>query len=123
MSYGGRPPQRPQQRVSQRTYTIRRLTALGVVVVFIGGLWFGATAIFGSDDGGATSPGPPSTVKVVTDGVTPTDSWNPSAGSTELSDQQAFIKSQRAAAATAQTPVVGLHDRTSKTCSPSGRSV
>ena len=50
MSYGGRPPQRPQQRVSQRTYTIRRLTALGVVVVFIGGLWFGATAIFGGDE-------------------------------------------------------------------------
>lgn len=72
MSYGGRPPSRPQQRVSQRTYTVRRLMALGVVVVFIGGLWFGATAIFGSDDGGATSPGPPSTVKVVTDGVTPT---------------------------------------------------
>lgn len=72
MSYGYRPPQAPHRRASQRTYMVRRLTALAVVLIVGYAAYSGVAALFGSDDTGAAAPITPSTNTVVNDGVTPT---------------------------------------------------
>ena len=53
MSYGQRPPSAGRRRVSKRTYMVRRLVALVVVVLF---LWV-TVSVFGGIFGGADSPG------------------------------------------------------------------
>jgi hypothetical protein len=72
MSYGYRPPQAPHRRASQRTYQVRRLAALAIVLVVGYAAYSGVAALFGSDDTGAAAPITPSTHTVVNDGVTPT---------------------------------------------------
>ena len=71
MSYGYRPPQRPRQAVSARTYTVRRLTVLGVLLLAVYLGWSLVGSLFGSSDTTA-APDTPSTNTVINDGVTPT---------------------------------------------------
>ncbi len=71
MSYGYRPPQPPRQSVSPRTYMVRRLVALAVVVSAVYLVWSAVGSLFGGSDT-AAAPDTPSTNTVINDGVTPT---------------------------------------------------
>lgn len=72
MSYAGRPPQAPRRRVSKRTYMVRRIVALVLVVVVAVGAYTGVASVFGGGDTSEATDAGPSTVTVVNDGVTPT---------------------------------------------------
>ncbi|HAP76928.1 MAG TPA: hypothetical protein DCR14_12680 [Acidimicrobiaceae bacterium] len=72
MASGARPPVAARRRVSKRTYMVRRIVALCLVIVLAGGLYAVGAAVLGSDDGAAEGPSTPSTNTVVNDGVTPT---------------------------------------------------
>ena len=67
MSYGQRPPSAGRRRVSKRTYMVRRLVALAVVLLF---LWVAVSVfggIFGADDAsGEVIDSPPSSNLVET---------------------------------------------------------
>lgn len=71
MSYGYRPPQSSRQRVSPRTYMVRRIVALAVVASVVYLVWSAVGSLFGSSDTSA-APDTPSTNTVINDGVTPT---------------------------------------------------
>lgn len=65
MSYGQRPPSAGRRRVSKRTYMVRRLVALAVVVLF---LWVAVSVfggIFGGDDSTGQAVDVPPTVNTV----------------------------------------------------------
>ncbi len=72
MSYGNRPPQSPRRRVDRRTYMVRRLVALGLVMFVLYSAYTVVSGVFGGDDAKAITPAAPSTNTVVNDGVTPT---------------------------------------------------
>ena len=72
MSYGYQPPQAPRRRVAKRTYMVRRIVALVLVMAVMVGMWSVVGGLFGGDDTSATEPITPSTNTVVNDGVTPT---------------------------------------------------
>lgn len=72
MSQGPRPSQAARGRVSQRTYMVRRLVALGVVLALGFALYTGVTSVFGGDDARAVTQATPVTNTVALDGSTPT---------------------------------------------------
>lgn len=68
MSYGHRSAPAGRERASQRTYWVRRLVALTLVVAVGWGLYAGVRAVFGGDDGSQAAAVQPSIVTVVADG-------------------------------------------------------
>jgi uncharacterized protein len=72
MSYGYQSPQAPRRRVSRRTYVVRRVVALVLVVAVVFGAYSVVVGLFGGDGTEATEPLVPATNTVVNDGVTPT---------------------------------------------------
>ncbi len=58
--------------MSHRTYLVRRIVALSLLIALCYGLWSVMGAVFGSDDSAAIEPANPSIETVVNDGVTPT---------------------------------------------------
>jgi hypothetical protein len=72
MSYGYQPPQPPRRRVSNRTYLVRRVVALAVVMLVLFGAYSVVSGFLSGDDAKAITPASPSINTVVNDGVTPT---------------------------------------------------
>ncbi len=72
MTPGARPSPPPRGRVSHRTYLVRRVVALSLLIALAYGLWSVVGAVFGSDDSAATGPVGPSIETVINDGVTAT---------------------------------------------------
>ncbi len=72
MSHGSRSSQTARRRASKRTYTVRRLVALFLVVTLAVGLYTVVDAFIGGDDRHSVTPAAPSINIVVNDGVTPT---------------------------------------------------
>lgn len=72
MSHGSRSPQTARRRASKRTYTVRRVVALFLVVTLAVGLYTVVDAFIGSDDRRSITPATPSINTVINDGVTPT---------------------------------------------------
>ena len=72
MSHGSRSSQTARRRASKRTYTVRRVVALFLVVTLAVGLYTVVDAFIGGDDRPSVTPAAPSINIVVNDGVTPT---------------------------------------------------
>jgi hypothetical protein len=72
MSSGYRPPQAPRPRVSPRTYTVRRLGALAVLLFVVYAAWSVVGSALGSDGPSSVGALTPSTNTVINDGITPT---------------------------------------------------
>jgi hypothetical protein len=83
MSHGHRSAPAGRARASQRTYLVRRVVALLVVLALGWGLFVGFGAVFGSDDPQQAAASQPSIVTVVSDGNPTTAPTVPPTSSTE----------------------------------------